>query len=321
MSIRNSSRSPAYGDDDADELPPPYTPHPTDDVTLAFGPSRPFQRPPQQPRLPQPRPPPAESLSDFARDFYAAGDSASRSAGSLPRQPQTQNSIPDDGRPTRTPVPGHPLLNNGKTLIYPAGYECFKCLILSLQTLSVPADRTPGHNTGYKSFDPSNPCRKCWDKYSKSYSGPIVYASWNGGPSNRQRPLLTPRSPATGSSPSRSLSSILNQARNDISSIHGNPPGRSSTPPSPAVFPPRPPLVPPPLPSRPQSDYFATSINRSSPSILRRNGPSSSLVVQPGDPRIGGNLCWNCLGSGRTLGFLLLSDRTCGVCGGIGRLH
>jgi hypothetical protein len=27
--------------------------------------------------------------------------------------------FPDDGRPTHTPVPGHPLLHNGEMLVYP----------------------------------------------------------------------------------------------------------------------------------------------------------------------------------------------------------
>lgn len=132
--IRSSTQSP-HRAQEIDDSPPPYTPHPTDEVTLEVGPARPFQRPPQQPRprleQRQNRQPPIErELSDFARDFYAAGGSPSRSVESLPqpRQPQAQNSIPDDGRPTRTPVPGRPLLNNGKTLVYPAGYECHKCM-------------------------------------------------------------------------------------------------------------------------------------------------------------------------------------------------
>ena len=144
--IRASSRSPRI-DDESDDLPPPYSYRPTDDITLEVGPNRPFQPPPQQPRnlqlqQPQDRPPSfrEQELSDFARDFYTARDRPSRSSESLPshsppRHPQSQNSIPNDGRPTRTPVPGHPLLNNGKTLVYPAGYECDKCMsALSLRT-------------------------------------------------------------------------------------------------------------------------------------------------------------------------------------------
>jgi len=131
--------------DDTDESPPPYSLNPADEITLEYGPARPFHPPPPPP--PQQPPPlhhppqrpqrePQRELSDFARDFYAAGDSASRSAGDLPhrtpsQQAQSHPSVPDDGRPTRTPVPGHPLLNNGKTLVYPAGYQCSKCWSLS----------------------------------------------------------------------------------------------------------------------------------------------------------------------------------------------
>ena len=176
-----------------------------------------------------------------------------------------------------------------------------------------PIDRLQGHNTGYKAFDPSHPCRKCWDKYSKPYSGPIIYASWNDGPSNRQRPLLNLRSAATNQSLSfsRSLSSIVNQVRNDLSSPAGSSAGR---PPSSPVYPSRRFPAPPPLPPRPRSDYFAPAIRSTSAR------PPPPAALQPGDPRIGGNLCCNCLGSGRTFGFLLLTNNTCDLCGGIGRL-
>ncbi|KAG2364346.1 hypothetical protein BDR07DRAFT_1401865, partial [Suillus spraguei] len=77
--------------------------------------------------------------------------------------------IPDDGSPTRTPAPGHPLLNNGHLLVYPnKDYICIKC-----------------KNTGYKNYDPSHPCRKCWEKYGKPYAGPLMYTSWNTESSSR----------------------------------------------------------------------------------------------------------------------------------------
>ena len=188
---------------------------------------------------------------------------------------------------------------------------------LPLLLLSAPVDRMPGRNTGYKSFDPSHPCRKCWDKYSKPYSGPIVYTSWNEGPSNRQRPLLNIRPSAANPSLSfsRSLSSIVNQARNDLYSFPGNSPRHSHPPPPPPSFP-----VPRPFPSRPQSGFITTSANRSPSPAWSRNGPSPPAVLRPGDPGIGGTPCWNCLGSGRTFGFLLLTNNTCDLCGGIGRL-
>ncbi|THH28365.1 hypothetical protein EUX98_g5816 [Antrodiella citrinella] len=151
---------------------------------------------------------PSSAASDFARDFYTAGAPADVSVlgGSseaytaqngngpsaenefnpppgLPPRPSgssghsrsrsdasanrggsssTANAVPDDGKPTKTPTPGHPLLNHGNILVYPKGYECKKC-----------------HNTGYKHFDPLNPCKKCWPKYSKEYSGAITYTPWS----------------------------------------------------------------------------------------------------------------------------------------------
>ena len=183
------------------------------------------------------------------------------------------------------------------------------------------ADYRLGNNTGYKSFDPSHPCRKCWERYSKPYSGPIIYASWNDGPSNRQRPLSNFRSSATNPSLSRSISSIIDRARSDLYSFPDSSVRRSLPPPSSPVYPPRSPLPTtlPPRP-RPQSDYVTTAMSRSISSTWPRNSPPSPPVLQPGDPRIGGNMCWNCNGSGRTFGFLLLTNNTCGLCNGIGRL-
>ncbi|KAK7472314.1 hypothetical protein VKT23_000434 [Stygiomarasmius scandens] len=100
---------------------------------------------------------------------YAAGPPPSSS-------PPPQ--IPDDGRPTNKPVPGHPLLYDGKLLVYPTGFYCEKC-----------------HNTGYKHADPSHPCRKCWSKYAKPFKGAITYA-W--GPPNSD----SPSSPTSQSNPS-----------------------------------------------------------------------------------------------------------------------
>ena len=177
----------------------------------------------------------------------------------------------------------------------------------------------PGHNTGYKGGDPFNPCRKCWEKYSKPYSGPIVYSSWGPGPSNRQKPL---RSSGVDPSPSlsRSISSIVNQVRNDLSSYPGSLDRRSFSSTSSQVYPSRNALFPPALPPRPRSEHIPTSVNNWSHSAHSRNGPPPPLVLQPGDPRLGGQLCWDCFGSGRTFGFLLLSERPCTVCRGTGRI-
>ena len=43
----------------------------------------------------------------------------------------------NDGRPTTTPTPGHPLLRGGKLLVYPPGFECFKCAFLSFRDLDL----------------------------------------------------------------------------------------------------------------------------------------------------------------------------------------
>ncbi len=50
--------------------------------------------------------------------------------GSPPPLPSGRSpgpSGPDDGKPTRSPIGGHPFMNGGKILVYPTGYECHKC--------------------------------------------------------------------------------------------------------------------------------------------------------------------------------------------------
>lgn len=122
---------------------------------------------------PPPGPPPGQPVippsvsSDFARDFYSAGatdtallggssnqysptrsspgfDSTERSRSaenvSMSRHPDAASSspgTPDDGRPTDKPVPGHPLMNNGRVLVYPAVFQCSKCMSLSFRIMSL----------------------------------------------------------------------------------------------------------------------------------------------------------------------------------------
>lgn len=133
-------------------------------------PSHSSTRPPP-PRHPSSSlPPPSVSspptTSDFARDFYAAGPadptsheyspplpplppsppshpsrSPSLSTTSSLRGHQRSVSTPgssragptntNDGKPTTTPTPGHPLLRDGKLLVYPSGWECHKCTFSS----------------------------------------------------------------------------------------------------------------------------------------------------------------------------------------------
>ena len=63
---------------------------------------------------------------------------------------------------------------------------------------------TAGNNTGFKNFDPTHPCWKCWDRYTKPYVVAITYApqsnQCNGASSSRannnsQRPLPSFRPP------------------------------------------------------------------------------------------------------------------------------
>ncbi|VEU20133.1 DEKNAAC100939 [Brettanomyces naardenensis] len=90
--------------------------------------------------------------------------------------------------------------------------------------------------------------------------------------------------------------------------------GKSHTKPSNAYLPParpRPP-APPPVPLNP-------AVVRLPPGRIVRPfyGSQGATVVQPGDPRIGGQLCPRCHGRGQVHFFLDME--TCPVCGGLGR--
>jgi hypothetical protein len=92
--------------------------------------------------------PSMNSHSDFAQDFYAAGSGSGENlvtestcappAGPPPstRQASATQSVPNDGRPTSQPQPGHPLLKDGNLLVYTKGFECRKCLCLFSLSLS-----------------------------------------------------------------------------------------------------------------------------------------------------------------------------------------
>lgn len=76
---------------------------------------------------PPPGPPPQAIVSDFAHDFYAAGSGHPVGDSNVPSTPTPGDNARASDYPTTTPVPGHPLLNNGKLLIYPRDYLCSKC--------------------------------------------------------------------------------------------------------------------------------------------------------------------------------------------------
>ncbi|KAJ7269536.1 hypothetical protein C8J57DRAFT_1322246 [Mycena rebaudengoi] len=240
-------------------------------------PGRQQHAPPPPPQLhiqpPPPPPPPTTNVSDFARDFYSTTSippggisevSPSPSAGggyppppgryqpppgAPPPVSSPSNSVPDDGRPTATPVPGHPLLRDGNMLVYPPYHECSKCA-----------------------------------KYARPYMGALTIA-------------------ATPSASASSSSSSIFQRPLPAAAPHSSPhpPGSGYAPPS------TPPpgagsgYAPPPVP--PPGGTFS---------------PPGAFPA-PGDPRIGGMLCWRCDGRG-SISFLVFETTRCTVCGGVGRV-
>ncbi|EKM50053.1 uncharacterized protein PHACADRAFT_264552 [Phanerochaete carnosa HHB-10118-sp] len=278
----------------------------------------------------------AQPVSDFARDFYTAGasnegllgGSAARYAPPLvnlnpsqfapppgpppdqspnghpatPPRPANrggpQSDAPDEGRPTMKPVPGHPLMSNGRVLVYPAGYECNKC-----------------NNTGYKQMDPSNPCMRCWSKYAKPFAGPLTYAPWGAASAsgnNFQQPLPSlPAGPASASHrlPPPPHGSLARSA--STSRAPGYPGVAAHTTGAPMAnggF----------LSTNGYASPFHSSSPLSGPSSQYMGSPPpGATVVPPGDPRIGGKLCWRCGGRGSVTFFIF--DETCNVCDGLGR--
>ncbi|KAJ3504750.1 hypothetical protein NLJ89_g7774 [Agrocybe chaxingu] len=279
-----------------------FTTHPTGQSTWSSYPGHQQHHTPPPPRQPYSFSPPAgatteprifcASSSDFARDFYAAGTGDGAPVppprpppSGAPRPPPrtdastapSNHSVPNDGRPTSHPVIGHPLLKDGKVLVYPKGHECEKC-----------------HNVGYKDSDPQRPCKRCWGKYAKAFTGPLAYS-------------FSPESLDPSNNFQRPLSRIP------------LPP-----PPPPPPPPPQPSYPPNPAPHRfapggymPNNNGgFYNPPNRFPPTTT--HPPPGSVVYSAGDPRIGGRLCFNCHGKGN-VSFLLLERVTCEVCGGIGR--
>ena len=225
------------------------------------------------------------------------------------QQPMTRAT---DARPTARATPGRPLLDDGRVLVYPLGYECPKCTSYSFAYFHDPVvitlASTTGHNRGFRPMrgstfrgtpsalvpgDPSKPCRKCWDRYARSYEGPLVFADWEGntdgtGGTNYQRPI-------------------------------------SDRPPMPEASV----LAPPPSPAHSRTPSEAASLRSNhsmtngprapvAPQHLRR-GSRGGTVVRPGDPRIGGRMCWNCNGNGQVT-VLIFNQERCRVCGGLGRV-
>ncbi|GAA5944916.1 Hua1p [Sporobolomyces koalae] len=276
-----------------DEPPPAYEPVPSiasNELTLEYGPSRPFvsapapapprvERPPQRtpstrshryqppnsrPVEDQPYRPRAEPLPPPTFPFWNGSNLTPAQTGFLQHGPST---VPSQDSthvpvisyaPSTTPTPGQPLLYHGQLLVYPLRRDpCPKC-----------------SNTGYKPFvsysaagytgdDPNHPCRKCWANFGQPYSQALKHSHNPIAPENYQRPLRLWSTPSGGT-------------------FH-----------APQVV---------PAPSR--------LFNASQP----------PLVVRPGDPRIGGMLCRTCGGDGLVMGPFIFDEVTCSTCRGTGRV-
>jgi hypothetical protein len=258
----------------SDRGPPPPPAHPR--YAPPPGPP-PSSTPAQQPRYAPPPGPPPPSRPRAASTSSGAGSTAPPAS---------------DGYPTSTPTPGHPLLRNGRTLVYPESYMCHKCKPRRSLSPS-PANNsllfTAGKNTGYKNFDPSHPCRKCWDRFGKLFSSILASSPWGNRGSRGtsqsqngrtfQQPLPAFRAPQAATT---------------------TPVNARPTPP------PSMPVPPPP---------------RTGPMVLPFGAmpPPGAPVVTPGDERIGGRRCWRCGGRGVTP-FLIFDELPCETCGGVGRL-
>lgn len=73
----------------------------------------------------QPGPSPPTSNQNLNRHASPPRSHYGESSNNLGRG--TRSAVQDDGRPTREPRLGHPLLLNERILVYPSGHECHKC--------------------------------------------------------------------------------------------------------------------------------------------------------------------------------------------------
>lgn len=148
---------------------------------------------------------------------------------------------------------------------------------------------------------------KCWDRYGKPWN--VVRVSPEGT-SYSQRPL-----PGSSSS-SRPPSSAPRPPSQQWSPPPHPPQQQFSPPPQQPYYPQQWSGAPP------QPHYSAYSPAPTQPFVNRP--PPNALVVQAGDPRIGGQLCLNCNGRGfitSGIGFLGMGfEDTCGRCRGTGRV-
>ncbi|RSH86482.1 uncharacterized protein EHS24_004738 [Apiotrichum porosum] len=142
-------------------------------------------------------------------------------------------------------------------------------------------------NTGYKRNDPKNPCTSDWRKYGKPFNGALAHSysvaikpGQNGtttAANNFQRPL--PKQQAAA--PSRPQQQQQQQYQQQYYGGHPQPMQQQNRP-----------VI--------HQTYYGG-----------RAPPPNALVLQPGDPRIGGKLCYRCGGSGQEMSLFLFDDGPC----------
>ncbi|KDE03866.1 hypothetical protein MVLG_05688 [Microbotryum lychnidis-dioicae p1A1 Lamole] len=204
-------------------------------------------------------------------------------------------STPKNYEPTTVPTAGQPLLRNNHILVYPIGKEsCPKC-----------------HNTGYKPFvgtggdDPNHPCRKCWEKFGRPFTGAIrIAATATPTPPNYQRPLRLSYRPPTGVQFAGGVypGAVYRQAqRPGMMQQQGMGMGMGMG-----------------------NTYGQPNAAFNAPSRIHvtHQPPigGGAVVLRPGDPRLGGVRCYRCGGDGTTWGIFFLEE-TCDLCRGVGRLY
>ena len=81
--------------------------------------------PPPSSYAPPPGPPSSYAPPPGPPSSYAPPPGPPPSSSSSPPSPSPQSA--GDRQPTSVPKAGHPLLKDGKLLVYPPGYECPKC--------------------------------------------------------------------------------------------------------------------------------------------------------------------------------------------------
>lgn len=193
---------------------------------------------PERPERPER---PHSQLSDFAQDFYNAGPTAAQPQQPRyapppgpppPQRPRAASTSSgagstapsaSDGRPTTTPTPGHPLLRNGKTLVYPENYMCPKCMFL---TRLSPA--------AYRYFIPSN-VKKVRIRATRTMTH-LTHVASAGTASARHLPPFLPRARGVpGAAGQRVRVRASMAARSSVRCLHSSlhkhsPHGRSQRP-------------------------------------------------------------------------------------------